>query len=360
MVRHGRPEEAQSRQAAAASVKRGGTALGIAVAVALGLLVLALAWALAGRRWRADAGEPLIPAGRASAAAEREPGLDAPARGREASGPNAAPAAADPARFRGRGRIRGELLAEGVELPRRWTLVLEPHPWLVGGERAASRRVALPDGARTFDVSDLPLGGYRVRAEAEGLNSSEEAALLVRGSADVFVSLVLRPAGLIDGFVLDSGGMPAQGLEVVLEHLATRARRAETVDGAGQYVFRDVVDGEYRLLFGATERPFEQSGDIRFRAPTLRWREVRLPPTGALRLTVRDERGTLIPDAAVSGFGTPQGVARGTTGPDGVAEIRWLWPARYHLGVQAPDGRSGQAQVVVQPDAPGEGEAIVR
>lgn len=257
----------------------------------------------------------------------------------------------DPDRFRGRGRIRGEVVPDGLAMPQRWTLVLEPHPTLVGAEHAERRRVAYENGETRFDCPDLPLGGYRVYAEAAALNSTRVPALLARGSSDVHVTLRLAPAGLVDGFVFDHAGRPAEGLRVTLESRRTRERAVAEVDAAGTFVLRDVVDGEYQIFFGAPERPFVPPGDLVFKAPTLRWPETRLPPTGAAAVTVRDARGAHILDAEIVGSGTPQGVVRGRTGADGVLLERFLWPARYEIRASSPDGRSGRTTVEVTADA---------
>ncbi len=341
----------------------GRSAFFVAAALALAALVFLLAWWLGGP-------PPAAPAGTGPGTA-KPPGVHAPAplEGAAPVRPGPRPAAAgletpaipddDPQRFRGRGRIRGELLAEGVDRPAQWTLVLEPHPWLAGAESAITRRIELRDGAHTFDERDLPLGGYRVRAETDAANSSEEAVMLVRGSADVFVTLVLRPAGLLDGFVRDARGGPAEGLEVVLERDDSRLRRTAIVDASGMYALRDVIDGQYRLYFGAPERPLLSVRELTFRAPSMRVPEAHLPETGNLLLAVHFAGGAPVDGAEVSGFGTPQGVARGRTTPDGKLFLRWLWPGRYRLQAIAPGGETGHATVVALPGETVEAELQV-
>jgi hypothetical protein len=258
----------------------------------------------------------------------------------------AAPAPRDaPGRFEGRGRIRGELLAQGAELPARWTLALDPSPLLDGAERAEARRIEV-EGS-TFEAPDLPLGGYRVRAECARANSSEESVLLVRGSSDVFVTLVLRPAGFLDGFVHDAVGGPADGLEVVLEDARDRTRQSTTTDPTGMFVFHDVQDGPYRLLFGDADQPLVPPGELDFRAPSMRWPLLELPATGELLVRARDPAGRAVADAQIEGWGVPRGAARARTGADGTALLRWLLPGRYHLQLSSPDGRRGATRAVV-------------
>ncbi len=340
----------ESRRGKVARVKRGGAVVTLAAVLAIAAAVLVLAWVL-GRGPATGATGPASSSPSEPAAAAPKPGpaaFDLPTGDREeAAQVSPARPTTDPARFVGRGRIRGEIVHAGRPLPSPWTLVIEPHPTLVGADRAESRRVVHEPGDLVFDERDLPLGGYRVSAELPGLNSSAESVLLVRGSSDVHVTLRLAPSGLVDGFVFDHRGQPAVGLLVTIEDRRTRARTSTTVDATGMFVVRDVIDGEYQIFFGMAMRPLLPVGDFRFRAPTLRWPEVRLPVTGNLRIAVRDASGAGIAEAVVAGSGTPQGVAAGTVGGDGRLELTWLWPARYRLTAAAPDGRRGHSEVVV-------------
>jgi hypothetical protein len=258
-----------------------------------------------------------------------------------------------PSDYAGRGRVRGELVvAPGISFPAAWTLVLEPHPYMVGSEHAISKRVEFESGERTFEVDDLPLGGYRVRAEVTGVNSTESAVLLVKGSSDPFVTLELRPAGLIDGRVFAADGAPADGLEVVLEPKVTQVRARATVGPDGAFVFHGVVDGEYRLWFGAPEAPLFPPADIAFSAPTLRIPDRTLPPTGAIAITTVDERGSFLGGVEVTGSGAPKGALRVTTGTDGRTVARWLMPGTYRLDARSPDGRRAKSTIAVAAGEP--------
>ena len=67
--------------------------------------------------------------------------------------------------------------------------------------------VDMADGAREFEVKDLPLGGYEVSARAPGLNGIPEPVLLytLKGREDLpgatysYINLHLLPAGFVDG-----------------------------------------------------------------------------------------------------------------------------------------------------------------
>ena len=137
--------------------------------------------------------------------------------------------------FDGRGRVHGELVAgRGTTHPERWSLVLEGSPMLQGRERASYQRLEFEHGERAFDVPDLPLAGYRVRVEAEGLNGPPVDVLLVASSPAAFVTLTVTPSGFLDGQVRLADGAPAEGLRVTLESAATRARRAIDCDVNGR------------------------------------------------------------------------------------------------------------------------------
>jgi hypothetical protein len=343
-------------------VKRGAaravlTALSLAV-----LAALAAAWlwtrspAAGGVAGPLAATDPTSPAGPASATA-RVAAADAdPVGRRDAPTDPKTQAADDPDRFRGRGRIRGELRAQGVDVPRRWTLVLEPHPTLVGSEHATARRVEFENGETRFDVEDLPLGGYRVRAEAAALNSTSAPVPLVRGASDVFVTLYLAQAGLVDGFVFDHAGHAAEGFPVTLESTRDKSRTCVEVDGAGAFVARGVVDGEYRIFFGEPDAPLVEPETFAFRAPTLRWPATNLPPTGSARITVRDAHGAPVFEAKIVGSGSPHGVVRGLTASDGTWVARYLLPGRYHVNATLADGRSTHGEFAARADARAEVE----
>lgn len=251
-------------------------------------------------------------------------------------------------RFEGLGRIQGEVLvAEHVPFPSAWTLVLEPSPVWIGSERAVTKRLEFQAGERGFDVEHIPLAGYRVRIEAAGLNSTAENVLLVRGSESVFVTLRLSPAGFIDGRVLASDGAPADGVAVVLESRATGVRSAQSVNADGSYMFRDVLDGEYRLYVGVPESPLLPPGDVAFRAPSLRFRDLTLPPTGTLVVETRAETGASIADVEITGFGALAGSVRVRSDFSGRAVLNWLLPGEYRLEGRAEDGRKGRVNAAV-------------
>lgn len=323
----------------------------VACVVAL-VVAVAIAWfARPGEPARATPlAAPTPQPGSASAPTELSLGdlPDAAPRDAGASEPEDSDAPLGPERFVGTGRVRGEIIAPpGFEFPARWTLVLEPHHWLQGAEHATKKRVELSSADRTFDVRGLSLGGYRVRAEAPGFASSDASALLVTGSADVYVTLAFVKSGYVDGVVLDDQGAPAGDLAVTLESRETRERREVLTDPAGGFLFRDVLDGAYMLYLGPPEVPLVPPRELSMRAPSLRVGGLVLPATGTVVITTTNELGVPVPDCAIDAFGEPTGSLRSGTGSDGTVVARWLVPGRWSVRATAPDGRTGRSQIEV-------------
>jgi hypothetical protein len=217
--------------------------------------------------------------------------------------------------------------------------VLEPHPYLKGRERAESRRVPFRAGEREFAAEDLPLGGYRVRAEANGLNSSAAEVLLVKGSPDQFVELALSPSGWLDGSLIDATGAPAEGLEVRLSAEGGKVQRTTQSDAAGAFQFRALLDGDYELSLRAGGCVFGEPRLVSFRAPRLSLPVLELPPTGALEVHVFDKLGKPAPGVRVTGFTKPAGTLDLRTDERGLASLRWIQPGLWEL--QASDETEG-------------------
>ena len=255
------------------------------------------------------------------------------------------------------GVIRGEVLTEGgAQVPKTWTLHVRPHPWLAGHETAVDRRIELERGETSFEVRDLPLGGYLVEAIAPGLNCLPGNVMLVRGSEDQFVSIQLSPAGFIDGGVLEASGRPAEGLEVTLESAATGERRTEATTAAGTFLFREVRDGEYRILFGRPDSPLLPPQSLVFTAPSMRFPTRTLPPAASLRVEVVDLALRPVAGARISGSASEGGAVDAVADANGAAVVRYLPPGSYRLDARSDQGLQGSAVV----DATPEKDASVR
>ena len=246
------------------------------------------------------------------------------------------------------GVIRGEVLAgPGVTVPQRWTLHVGPHPWLAGHEHAADRKIEFEHGETTFELRDLPLGGYLVEAIAEELNCLPGNVMLVRGSEDQFVTIQLSATGSIDGGVLDSAGRPASDLAVTLESAATGERRTETTDAAGNFLFRSVRDGEYRILFGRPDSPLLPPQLLAFQAPSMRFPTRTLPPTGTLEIAAFDVRQRPIAGARISGSAAKGGAIDTETDATGAVRIRYLAPGEYRIDARTAEGLRGSSVVAL-------------
>ncbi|HIG10598.1 MAG: carboxypeptidase-like regulatory domain-containing protein [bacterium] len=255
--------------------------------------------------------------------------------------------------FDGLGSIRGEmLLAPGVELPASWSLRVAPSRTLRGRRRAVSRGVAGPAEGSLFMVDGLPLGGYDIWGEAPGLRTPKRAVLLTRGSSTPFVKLRFAPMGFIDGFVFRADGAAAEGVLVALaaEPQGT-ARREMRTNPDGSYRFDSVADGPYRMHFGPAETPLVDSTELFFRAPSLRFREIRLPPTADLLLYSQDKNGAVLTGVSISGFGNKGGRIEALTDLNGKAWARNLPPGRYRLQAKAPDNRRTRQTFVLTLEA---------
>ncbi|MDZ4773901.1 MAG: carboxypeptidase-like regulatory domain-containing protein [Planctomycetota bacterium] len=335
-----------------ALLRRGASSTGVLIAVvaAVALVVGAFVWLTPTR------GPQVVETGRTTAPAKTTP-HDAPLSVIERDAPRvptsteAPPAALGPQRFVGRGRIHGEVLAaDGVQFPNDWSLVVEPSPTLIGSEYAITKRIEFHAGERAFDVDDLPLAGYQVRAVAPSLNCTDLSVLLVKGSEVVFGTLQFKPSGFIEGRVVSAVGTPADGVAIVLEEVATKLRRTQSADANGAFSFHDVLDGEYKLYVGSAETPLVKPGDIQFRAPSLRFKDVTLPATGTLLVETRSENGAPLSDVEVSGFGTQGGAFRVKTDFQGRARVAWLPPGDYRIEGKSDDERRGRVTLAVDAD----------
>jgi hypothetical protein len=333
------------------STRRAGRArvlLALAALAAGGVVIALWSW-----RARAPRTPPAAPQdARASAPRAAPPVPDEPLTAPSASADERvsehADARRDPRRFDGRGTLRGLVRTpRGVAFPERWRVVVEPSELLEGRERAERRAVELAGDVREFLLDDLPLGGYAVRAEAEGMNSPTLHVLLVRQSPAQYVTTELTPAGTIDGSVVDAAGLPAEGVELVLASARGERRTART-DPAGRYEFPRVLDGEYTLWVGSPEAPLLPPLELAFQAPALAVPLRELPPLGELEIEVVDDTLAPVPDVAVRGFGAARGRIEARTDATGRALARHLPPGEYRIEALDALGRKGKlyAQVV--------------
>lgn len=280
---------------------------------------------------------------------------------REPAGPRDEPAP-PPSRdqFEGRGVLVGSVYPPpGQDMPPRWTVHIGPCKGLTGSEHAVTRHSELPGERTEFAFEDLPLAGYEVRVEAQGLQSDARQVMLVKQQSRVHLMIQLEPVSWVTGRVVDAQALPVDELAVTLERASDRSRLQALTDGAGFYRFEDITDGEYRLLLGSPDNPLRDPAQIVVRAPGLTLPELSVPPLGEIEVTVEDALGTRIAGADVNGFGSAGGLVEGQTDSSGRVRIRFLPPGKYKLfgslrevgtgwvRVELAAGEHGQARIEI-------------
>jgi len=246
--------------------------------------------------------------------------------------------------FVGRGRLRGRVEVERGEFPATWHLVLEPSRTLRGPEYGERRVQTFTSDTRDFAFDDLPLAGYELRIEAEGLNSRVRHVLLQKPVVDQYVVIRLTPTGFVDGRVLDLRGLPVADLPVVLETIPDGIRRSATTDSAGAFVLPGVLDGNYRLHAGDADHPLTTK-ELLFRAPSLHV-ELEVPPLAHLSCRVVDGYGNALEGVTIRGYGSAGGKVGGTSDRAGLIELPFLPAGTYRL--TANDQRHGRGRVRIE------------
>jgi len=251
-----------------------------------------------------------------------------------------APARTSTRRFEGQqGSLRGHLEVQGEEpFPARWRLVLRPSITLPGREHAVARTLEFADGRQEFEVPDVPLGGYDVSAEAERFNGPAQGVLLEPGNEHPFVNLILVPAGVLEGRILDAHGMPAEGVPITLFDAHSVVHGEAWTDASGVFRFEGLPDGAYDLLVGKLTAPLlPERRPVRFRAPHLTFPDVELPPLGEIHVRVVDSFARPLEGVEVRGSGSNGGLIEGRTDFDGRLVARHLPAGRFRLRLEHPN-----------------------
>lgn len=267
------------------------------------------------------------------------------------------PRADERLRFAGNGVLEGRLsVPRGVIAPRAWSLVLAPSSVLIGGDRARARRLEFREGELEFSIPDLPLGGYEVWAEADGMSGRHEHLLLARPDALlVYQDVHLVPLAYVEGRVLDETGAGVAGVPVFLRAREGGARLEARADGGGHYLFDRVPDGEYALEVGFADASLAAQRELLVVAPSLHVPVLEVPRLYELSVRVLDEDGLPLAGARVRGWGSRGGRVEALSDGAGLARQAWI-PAgrvtleasldarpaagrvREHLEFPAPDG----------------------
>lgn len=270
--------------------------------------------------------------------------------GRSATLPRPIPAPFDDARLEGTGHIRGIVQAPaGIEFPIEWVLEVGPSSGLIGRERAQSRRLEFHAGETEFDLPDLPLGGYMLRASSFGLSTDAHHVLLAKPTeTQLFVVMQLAPTAFVEGNVRFPDFVPAAGLELFLEPRPSGPRALAVTDVSGQFLFTDVHEGGYTLHFGRAENPVRPSIEVDVSRPSVRVPEAVVPALGELIVRVSSSPGVGVLDAKVEGYGDHGGRFDGVTGQDGEYRARFLPAGRITVSATLPDGRRVQGRVQLE------------
>lgn len=231
------------------------------------------------------------------------------------------------------GSVRGHVEVSGEEpFPAQWRLVLRPSLTLPDRESAVERSVEFGDGRKDFEVMELPLGGYDVRAEAVGFNGQIAAVLLEPGNEHPFVNLRMVPAGLLEGRVLDSAGLPAEGVPLTLFAAEDRTPREAVSDVSGVYRFPSLVDGNYELVVGRPTAPIvRERHPVRFLAPHLTFPDIELPLLGEIHVRIVDSLERPLEGVEVRGSGTNGGIVEGKTDFLGRLVVRHLPAGHFRM-----------------------------
>lgn len=239
----------------------------------------------------------------------------------------------------GRGSLRGRVdTTEDAPFPTEWTLLVGPSLQLAGAESAALRRLEFRDGRREFGIGDLPFGAYDVQATAEGFNGWVQPIVLETGNQHPYLFLRLTPTGFLEGLLLDPDGTGADDVIVTLVGASDPSyERVTATDASGLYRFEGVPDGPYELIVGLRHAPLlARRRPLSFKAPSLTFPPIELPPLGALRVRVIDSRERPLPDVEVRGSGSNGGQIEGVTDHLGELVVRHLPPGRYRLRLVHP------------------------
>jgi hypothetical protein len=265
------------------------------------------------------------------------------------------------ARTDGIGSLRGRLLDRtGRGIPKDWTLVLSPNTAIRTPTARAELRIDFHAAEETFHIPEVPLGAYDVWIDAPATNRHATPVLLVRGSESPFISLQLFARGYLQGQVLDKNGLAVADLQVTLAAVSTQGDRTTRTDGAGRYLFDDLIDGDYQLLIGARHNPLIGPEDLSFQAPSLHYPLRLVPELGSVLVRAIDSRGSPIPGAKVDGFAPDGGLLAGQANSEGECTVTNLVPGRYRLSVRGTGDAVGRGICFIQPGEQAEIEVIVR
>jgi hypothetical protein len=200
-----------------------------------------------------------------------------------------------------------------------------------------------PDGS--FVLPGLEQGTYRVAAEAAGYASEEKTA----DTDGRPLELVLSPAGVITGRVVDDRGQPVDAFHVTADPGGDFTSDRQPVDVAesssddGRFRLADVPAGRYQLAVSAPQWISATVPDLAVaEGQVVDVGTVKLAPGGIVRGTVVDSSGGGVSGASIHASMRPQGgrhpggPGEVTTDAAGAFELKGLSPGRAEIGAYHP------------------------
>ncbi len=254
----------------------------------------------------------------------------------------------DPARYQGAARLEVLLDVSG-EIPAKWKLLLEPSKVITGGEHAVQRELEFPGEKRSVVLDDVALGGYVIRAVAEGMECNPQYIQFAKpDEVDVVLRLRLFPAGTLTGRVVDPDGDPIAAMPVTAVRRDAEGQRTVTTDGAGRYAFERLPDGEWNVVVGYPEAPLVLR-EVGFAAPGFDMPDLATPAIDELAIRVLDSQLQPVEGASVSVIGLASGARQAKTDANGLALLPHCVGGEASVIVDAPGFVSSTRQIQFQP-----------
>lgn len=183
-----------------------------------------------------------------------------------------------------------------------WSAPFELHvvPVAELGRADARPALTLPASSARVDVHDVDTGRYRVWASARARRSTTVEFVLRAPPAPVEeVALVIQPAGVLRGRLVDGKGGVLDGVTVAWRSNLTLDRGAETTDLGGHFTISGALDGSYTLLVGPELDPLRTFDAIEHHGVDTDLGELVISGLGSLRVTVNDANGVPVAGARV-------------------------------------------------------------
>lgn len=269
--------------------------------------------------------------------------------------------------FAGSGTLTGAVsFAPGMAVPTEWTLSIRPSLFALGRDSAQERTRTLPGNITTFEEFDLPMGGYRIQALAQGMSSTAQEVMLYKlaeredlpGVNRVHMTLQMVPKANVEGVVYSHTGQGAGDLKITLQMHGRPTRQTVRTNYAGLWNLEGIDEGTYVLRLGPYERPLIPEQEIQVRRPITRTEDITLPPLCTVRLRAVDETDRPIEGASVRGMGpTPIDCV---TGFDGQVKIQHLAPGVYQVRLDhQASGRKGRGEFTLKTQPEGQAPELI-